>query len=185
MHKSKRKRRIRTILLIGSCKCFLFLLAQTGSAVALNSLTKNKKTLTLALGKRDSNTHCLTMDVFAIFQLVGFDRRQACLHPAALKSCEKHLSVRCEQFNIRDFCRYKENTAENTCRIFKVFDAITAKISMLNQYGFGSRLPTHNSHEAWSIYYIFAKSIAVGRVLQIYNICSKPTAKKFGFVTCA
>ena len=65
----------------------------------------------------------------------------ACLHPAALKSCEKHLSVRCEQFNIRDFCRYKENTAENTCRIFKVFDAITAKISMLNQYGFGSRLP--------------------------------------------
>ena len=106
------------------------------------------------IGKRDSNTHCLTMDVFAIFQLVGFDRRQACLHPAALKSCEKHLSVRCEQFNIRDFCRYKENTAENTCRIFKVFDAITAKISMLNQYGFGSRLPTHNSHEAWSIYNI-------------------------------
>ena len=81
------------------------------------------------------------MDVFAIFQLVGFDRRQACLHPAALKSCEKHLIGRCEQFNIRDFCRYKENTAENTCRIFKVFDAITAKISMLNQYGFGSRLP--------------------------------------------
>ena len=39
----RRKRRIRTILLIGSCKCFLFLLAQTGSAVALNSLTKNKK----------------------------------------------------------------------------------------------------------------------------------------------
>ncbi len=94
------------------------------------------------LGKRDSNTHCLTMDVFAIFQLVGFDRRQACLHPAALKSCEKHLIGRCEQFNIRDFCRYKENAAENTCRIFKVFDAITAKISMLNQYGFGSRLPT-------------------------------------------
>ena len=93
------------------------------------------------IGKRDSNTHCLTMDVFAIFQLVGFDRRQACLHPAALKSCEKHLIGRCEQFNIRDFCRYKENTAENTCRIFKVFDAITAKISMLNQYGFGSRLP--------------------------------------------
>ena len=97
------------------------------------------------IGKRDSNTHCLTMDVFAIFQLVGFDRRQACLHPAALKSCEKHLIGRCEQFNIRDFCRYKENTAENTCRIFKVFDAITAKISMLNQYGFGSRLPKQKS----------------------------------------
>ena len=48
--------------------------------------------------------HCLTIDVFAIFQLVGFDRRQACLHPAALKSCEKHLIGRCEQFNIRDFC---------------------------------------------------------------------------------
>ena len=93
------------------------------------------------LGKRDSNKHCLTMDVFAIFQLVGFDRRQACLHPAALKSYEKHLIGRCEQFNIRDFCRYKENTAENTCRIFKVFDAITAKISMLNQCGFDSLLP--------------------------------------------
>ena len=100
----------------------------------------------LLLGKRDSNTHCLTMDVFAIFQLVGFDRRQACLHPAALKSCEKHLIGRCEQFNIRDFCRYKENTAENTCRIFKVFDAITAKISMLNQCGFDSLLPILNKH---------------------------------------
>ena len=34
------------------------------------------------IGKRDSNTHCLTMDVFAIFQLVGFDRRQpACILP--------------------------------------------------------------------------------------------------------
>ena len=35
-----------------------------------------------AVGKRDSNTHCLTMEVFAIFQLVGFDRRQpACILP--------------------------------------------------------------------------------------------------------
>ena len=108
------------------------------------------------LGKRDSNTHCLTMDVFAIFQLVGFDRRQACLHPAALKSCEKHLSVRCEQFNIRDFCRYKENTAENTCRIFKVFDAITAKISMLNQYGFGSRLP---NSEGMCVFFILRRRV--------------------------
>ena len=34
------------------------------------------------IGKRDSNMHCLTMDVFAIFQLVGFDRRQpACILP--------------------------------------------------------------------------------------------------------
>ena len=110
----------------------------------------------LRLGKRDSNTHCLTMDVFAIFQLVGFDRRQACLHPPALKSCEKHLSVRCEQFNIRDFCRYKENTAENTCRIFKVFDAITAKISMLNQYGFGSRLP---NSEGMCVFFILRRRV--------------------------
>ena len=34
------------------------------------------------LGKRDSNTHCPAMDVFAIFQLVGFDRHQpACILP--------------------------------------------------------------------------------------------------------
>ena len=80
----------------------------------------------------------------------------ACLHPAALKSCEKHLSVRCEQFNIRDFCRYKENTAENTCRIFKVFDAITAKISMLNQYGFGSRLP---NSEGMCVFFILRRRV--------------------------
>ena len=67
-------------------RCTVFLHESPCEMKASNALRRlnppSRQTRKVRLGKRDSNTHCLTMDVFAIFQFVGFDRRQpACILP--------------------------------------------------------------------------------------------------------
>ena len=57
----------------GSCKCFLFLLAQTGSAVALNSLAKNKKHSPSPCAKLRC---CVRLEVHIIFGKIH--SRRAC-----------------------------------------------------------------------------------------------------------